>query len=98
LYYFDRRTIDDWKQLMTDQLQEPCGSTAMATARYTVDVMWHVTALRSATIRLAALGHPVSRAPLADASLELMSCVENLREARTALLKIAEAERATDAD
>jgi hypothetical protein len=39
-------------------------------AHYTVQLIGYATDLRSAAQTLAAHGHPVSRAPLADASLD----------------------------
>jgi hypothetical protein len=98
MYNFDRYTIDDWRSLMRDHLQRPGGATAMQTARYTVDVLRHVSALTSATASLASHGDRAARSQLADAAMDLKSALDRLHEARDQLLKSAGAERVTDAD
>lgn len=70
----------------------------MQTARYTVDALHHVRALKSVTARLASHGHPAARSQLADAALDLKSALDRLHESRDQLLKAAGAERVTDAD
>lgn len=73
-------------------------ATPMATARYTVQLIPYVYDMRSAAQRLAAHGHPAGRSLLADAALNLNAALDNLYDARDALLKAAGAERVTDAD
>jgi len=96
MYNFDRYTIDDWLGLMRDHLQRPGGATPMQTARYTVDVLRHVSRLTSATASLASHGDRAARSQLADAALDLKSALDRLHEARDQLLKAAGAERVTD--
>lgn len=67
----------------------------MQTARYIVDLLSHVEALRLATAILAAQGNPAGRYQLADATLDLRSTFQCLCEARNQLLKAARAERVT---
>jgi hypothetical protein len=98
MYSFDRYAIDDWVALMTDHLQRPDGATAMRTARYAVDVIGHVEALRRATATLASHGNPVARSLLADAALELKGALDPLYNARDELLKSAGADRVNDGD
>ena len=73
-------------------------ATPMATAQYTVQLIHYVYDVRSAAQRLAAHGHPAGRALLADAALNLNAALDNLYDARDALLKAAGADRVTDAD
>lgn len=98
LYYFDRRTIADWVGLMNVDLQRPAGVRAMQTARYTVDALRHVGALKSAIASRAAHGDTAARSQLSDAALDLKCALDRLHVARDQLLKAAGAERVTDAD
>ena len=77
LYNFDRYTIDDWVGLMGDHLRRPAGTTPMQTARYTVDALRHITALRSAVRILSKYGDPAGRSPLADAAIDLQHALES---------------------
>lgn len=98
LYYYDRHTIDDWLGLMRHQLLWPEGATAMQTARYTVDTLRHVGALKAATASLASHGHPAARSQLSEATSDLKSALDRLCDARDALLKAAGSDRVTDDD
>jgi hypothetical protein len=96
LYSIDRRTIGDWVGLMADHLQQR--ATPMATAQYTVQLIHYTYDVRSAAQRLAAHGHPAGRALLADAALNLNAALDNLYDARDALLKAAGADRVSNTD
>lgn len=93
LHNFDRRTIDDWTDLMRYHLERSGGATPMQTARYTVDLLLYADRLRLAAAILATQGDPAARYQLADAALDLRSALEGLYEARDRLLKAAGAER-----
>lgn len=98
LYNFDLYTIDDWVGLMGDHLRRPGGATPMQTARYTVDALRHITALRSAIRILSKYGDPAAQSPLADAAIDLKHALEKLCEARDELLKAVGANHVTDSD
>jgi hypothetical protein len=98
LYYFDRRSIEDWLGLMASHLQRPDGATPMATARYTVQLIGYAEAIRSAAQTLAAHGHPAGRALLADAALDMKAAQDRLYPARDALLAAAGTDHVTDTD
>jgi hypothetical protein len=98
LYNFDRYTIEDWASLMTDHLRRPGGATPMQTARYTVDALRHVSALRSTVKILSKYGDPAARSPLTDAAIDLNHALEKLCEARDELLNAVGAERVTESD
>lgn len=83
---------------MNSHLHTPDGATAMATARYTVQMLGYAEDLRAAAQVLAAHGHPAGGALLADAALDLTAVLDRLYPARDALLRAAGADCVTDTD
>jgi hypothetical protein len=80
---------------MTSHLERSGGTTAMQTARYTVDALHYVKRLRFTTAILATQGNPAARYQLADVALDLKSALDGLYEARDQLLKAAGSDRVT---